>query len=160
MALTRINNQALTNVTSAGLPSGSIVNVTTSRFTGTANATTSGFTATGHSISVTPSSSSNSFLIMNQGGGLTWFQSGRILIRIYRKIGTGAFSDITGDIMRPTLNSTYDIPVSFSLLDSPATTDTVVYEVYVKSDTSGATIVYSGTDLNKRQQLIAMEIAG
>ena len=64
MALTRINNQALTNVTSSGLPSGSVIQVKTAEISGagtTANATS--FTDTGITITITPKFSDSKFFV-------------------------------------------------------------------------------------------------
>ena len=44
MALTRVNNQALTNVTSAGLPTGSVLQAKTATKTDTQSTTSNSFT--------------------------------------------------------------------------------------------------------------------
>ena len=163
MALIKLNNQSLTNVTSAGLPtkSGSIINVTSSRMTARAVTSGTSFTATGHNITVTPSTSSSKFLILGLGGAQTWAQQGALRIRLYRKIGTGSFADITGDISRLYMSSTYQVPMSFSYTDSPATTDAVTYEVYIATANSGTQQTYSDTTfLDKKNELTVMEIAG
>jgi len=161
MALIKLNNQSLSAVTSAGLPtkSGSIINVTSSRFTGTANTTSSSFLTTGHNITVTPSSTSSKLMILGLGGAQTYAQVGEVRIRLYRKIGTGSFSDITGDINRIYMSSSFYNPIAFSYTDSPATTSSVIYEIYFRSG-NGNNVYYSGTDLDKRQELTIMEIAG
>jgi hypothetical protein len=160
MALIKLNNQSLSAVTSAGLPSGSIIGVTTSRFTGTASTNVTTFAGTGHTITVTPSSTASKLMIFNLGGAQTWSQSTNLRIRLYRKIGTGSFTDITGDIGRIHMNTTYQVPVAFSYTDSPATTSAVTYEVYIASGAAGSQIWYNGTELDKRQELTVMEIAG
>ena len=71
MALTRINNQALTNVTSAGLPSGSVIQVkhaTTS--SGSANAVTvsSGYWSDIVTLTITPKSSTSIIIVHCIGG--------------------------------------------------------------------------------------------
>lgn len=159
MALIKLNNQSLSAVTSAGLPSNSIINVTSSRFTGTANTSSTSFSGTGHTITVTPSSTSSKLMILALGGAQTYAASGGVRIRIYRKIGTGSFSDLTGDISRVYMGSAYYIPIAFSYTDSPATTSSVTYEIYIASS-NGADVYYAGTDVDKRQELTIMEIAG
>ena len=129
----------------------------------TAAASTSGtsFAATGHNITVTPSTSSSKFMIFGLGGAQTWFSTGALRIRLYRKIGTGSFSDITGDISRLYMSSTYQVPMAFSYTDSPATTDAVTYEVYIATASSGTQQVYSDlSNLDKKNELTVMEIAG
>ena len=159
MALIKLNNQSLSAVTSAGLPSGSIINVTSSRFTGTANTSSTSFSGTGHTITVTPSSTSSKLMILGLGGAQTYAAVGSVRARIYRKIGTGSFSDLTGDISRVRLGSSYNIPIAFSYTDSPATTSSVTYEIYIASPT-GADVYYAGTDVDKKHELTIMEIAG
>jgi hypothetical protein len=62
MALTRINNQALTNITSAGLPSGTVLQVQSYAPSSTTNITTTSYTDI-NSRSFTPKSASSSLLI-------------------------------------------------------------------------------------------------
>jgi len=66
MGLTRINNQALTDVTSAGLPSGTILQM--KRYGtaehGTTNFTSASWTDTGHSVSITPHAVGNKLLVL------------------------------------------------------------------------------------------------
>jgi len=161
MALIKLNNQSLSAVTSAGLPAkiGSIINVTSSRFTGTFCTSSTSFSTTGHNITVTPSSTSSKLMLFNLGGAQTYAAVGDLRVRVYRKIGTGSFSDITGDISRAYLASAYYIPLAFSYTDTPATTDAVTYEIYAASG-NGNSICYAGTNIDSRQELTIMEIAG
>ena len=74
MGLTRINNQALTDVTSAGLPtkSGSVIQVKHALSTTQMNAFTSDtwVDATGFSVTITPTSASSKFYITASAGSL------------------------------------------------------------------------------------------
>ena len=65
MALTRVNNQALSNITSAGLPSGSVLQAKTATKTDTQSTTSNSFTdITGLSVSITPSSTNSKILVL------------------------------------------------------------------------------------------------
>lgn len=74
MALTRINNQTLTNVTSAGLPSGSVVQMVTD--TDSTQYILSGTDTTkdvsGLSVAITPKSTNNKFLVMFSGAAMVY----------------------------------------------------------------------------------------
>ena len=160
MALIKLNNQSLSAVTSAGLPSGTVLNVVQQENTigliGTALTT---FQATGHIISITPSSSSSKFLISLTGGQITYSAGDTLRTRLYRKIGTGSYSDLTGDFERVSQSSTYNFGHAFSYLDSPSTTSTVYYQPYFRSQ-NGNTMYYDYTDVDTNAMLTIMEIAG
>ena len=72
MALTRINNQALTNVTSAGLPAGSVVQMVTDTDTTQYIFYNSETTkdVSGLSVAITPKSTNNKFLVMFSGAAM------------------------------------------------------------------------------------------
>ena len=63
MGLTRLNNQALTDVTSAGLPSGTIINTQVTKHTGSSNPNTQSWTAVGQTISYTPKKSGSKLIV-------------------------------------------------------------------------------------------------
>ena len=116
------------------------------------------FVATGHIVSITPLSASSKILISLTGGQITYSSTDKIRTRLYRKIGTGSYSDLTGDFERVSLNSTYDFGHSFSYLDSPSTTSTVYYQPYFRSQ-NGNNIYYDYTNLDTNAMLTVMEIA-
>ena len=67
MGLTRINNQALTDITSAGLPSGAVIQVKRYEVTDVPSAigfTSASWTDTGHSVSITPNAVGNKLLVL------------------------------------------------------------------------------------------------
>ena len=94
MALIKLNNQSLANITSAGLPSGTVLQVQSSVQTGSSiGQTGTTFTASGHTVTITPASSANKILIMLQGGNQ--FQdtsSDSIDVAMYYKDGTAAYT--------------------------------------------------------------------
>ena len=116
------------------------------------------FTATGHTISITPKYSSSKILVTLTGGQITYSSVDKLRVRFYRKIGTGGYSDITGDIERISLNSTYDFGHSASYLDSPSTTSTVIYQPYYRS-ANGNTVYYDYNQVDTNAMLTVMEIA-
>ena len=141
MALTRINNQALTNVTSAGLPTGSVIQVKSTEDDSTAAMTSAGTTWAdlgNLSVTITPSSSSNKIMVIaNICAGQAasnpyaiWFR----LMRDSTAIGVGNSSNSRAAISSAHVpNGTYiddDIGAStITYLDSPATTSSITYKI-------------------------------
>ena len=64
MALTKLNNQSLSAVTSAGLPTGTVLQVLSTVKTDTFDTNSTMEDVTGLSVTITPSSSSNKILIL------------------------------------------------------------------------------------------------
>ena len=165
MALTRINNQALTNVTSAGLPSGSVVQVVQGTIpTSTASTTSSSFQdATGFTATITPQSSNNKIMVLftarlNNSAGSN--KSARGTARILRgstEVARRFAGHYIGDAS-PVDRNAYDM-ISISILDSPATTSSTTYKVQLLSDASTNTISLSGSS-NQESSFVLMEIAG
>lgn len=160
MALTRLNNQALTNITSAGLPSGTVLQVVSQEHTGTGISTQSqSFEASGHLLSITPSSTSSKILVQLSGGHISYASTPDFLrLRFYRKIGSGSYSDQTGDLLSCRPSSSYGMHMSAIYFDSPATTSEVTYQVYIRS--GNGNVVHYNQTLDLQVQLTLMEIAG
>ena len=117
------------------------------------------FTATGHIISITPKFSSSKLLVSITGGQLTYQSSpDTIRARLYRKIGTGSYSDQIGEYQRTNLSSSYGLSHSFSYLDSPSTSSTVYYQPYIRSN-SGNIVYYDYSSVDTNAMLTVMEIA-
>ena len=149
-----------------GLPAGAtaggiiqMVEVTDTDQT-TFGSTPSGWTATGFSASITPTSASNKVLVMvstsyyidqeDTTGGLTVFRNGTT------NLGGGSYG-LKG-IYFFGFNETEDfqVPVNMQVIDSPATTSSVSYEVYLKGDKS--TVRLNGIR-NHQQSIILMEVS-
>jgi len=168
MALTRINNQALTNVTSAGLPSGSIIATYETAPSSNTTVTSTG-TADVCSINVTPSSADSKFYISFMGHG--------------RLGGTSQVRKMAGVRIKKTISSTttyiantvnsqetmhmqsasniveLDYPVSMQTIDSPSTTSQVTYAVELVGQgslTPSASIFQESFGT----KLVILEIAG
>ena len=150
-----------------GLPAGAtaggiiqMVEVTNTDQT-TFGSTPSDWTATGFSASITPTSASNKVLVMvstsfyidteDTTGGLTVFRNGTT------NLGGGSYG-LKG-IYFYGFNETEDnqVPVNMQVIDSPATTSSVSYEVYLKGDKS--TVRLNGIR-NHQQSIILMEVSG
>ena len=161
------------------MPAGSVLQVVSATKTDTwstttaINSTTNGAAITGLSVSITPTSSTSKFYIVVSFGGVsgtaTTAQFHALLFRDSTKIGTGV-----GASNRPGINgSAYynDVnvtsPLTFSYLDSPATTSAITYSVnggpdvagqtaYVNRTQNDADVSYSG---RKSSTITVMEIA-
>jgi len=170
MALTRINNQALTNVTSAGLPSGTVLQVKQSQIT-TTKSTTSAATATdvGLSVTITPSSTSSKILVTVNGVlGNTNTGNATIvhLLRGTTKIGAGTGSSTTNynnNAFHITGEDYSTDGFSISELDSPATTSAVTYKIQLFAYNGTARLGGRGDSPNSQSApttMTVMEIAG
>ena len=170
MALTRINNQALTNVTSAGLPTltndklpaGSIIQVKNSELTSQFSHTVSTknvYQDTGLSVTLTPRDANSKMSIQWNIGQLanSDMDGGySLMIRLVRVVGSTTTAINIGDQVgsyraRDTahrwfgfashLYSSGDAGGVF--LDSPSTTSSITYKVQVSSGyTSGGNTIY------------------
>lgn len=173
MALTRINNQALTNVTSAGLPSGSVLQVKSST-QDTWQAMTPSFTdISGLSVTITPRDSNSKFLIMvtlqNIGGSdanISFFKLLRgSTVVVKNENGGGADNNdafySAGGQQFTSQNRQTDSP-TLTYLDSPASTSALTYKVQFKE--SGGSHYLNrwalNTDKGGVSTITVMEIAG
>jgi hypothetical protein len=160
MALIKLNNQSLTNVTSAGLPSGTVLQVTQAAFTGSQYSTTStSYVSTPVTHNITPASTNSKILVILSGGHLSYYADGEIYIKVVRTIGATS-TDVSSatNWSRPSVGGTaYGFSTSGNYLDSPSTTSQVTYTVHIKSR-FGAQLVLNSSDYLLTMTL--MEIAG
>ena len=178
MALTRINNQALTNVTSAGLPSGSVLQVVQATETARvskASASTNNFTAAFMSATITPSSTSSKVLVI-VSGSIGWSVG-----TLHTKVLRGSTDIFRGDSNGSRLQSAnshrhtstvYTLTmdsINIHYLDSPATTSATTYNFVASlGDTYSGNIILNGTENNTNasyggaaaSSITLMEIAG
>ena len=148
----------------SSLPAGHVIQVVETVGDSVINITTSAgsFSPTGFSASITPTSASSKILVQvsttfyvdndDNTAGVTVYRNGSVdlgggtphgLKPIYFYAGGGANDN--------------QIPVNMHHLDSPATTSTVTYEVYYKSDKTGNRL--NGIRRG-RQSFILSEIKG
>ena len=147
-------------ITSAIMPTGSVLQVVSQEHTGTGISTTStSYEASGHLLSITPSSTSSKILVQLSGGHISYASTPDFLrVRFYRKIGSGSYSDQTGDLLSCRPSSSYGMHMSAIYFDSPATTSEVTYQVYIRS--GNGNVVHYNQTLDLQVQLTLMEIAG
>lgn len=161
MALTRINNQALTGITAAGLPSGSIIQVQhLSPTTQTNNAANNSWAdATNFSINITPTSSSSKFYITSSAGCLH-NNNGYIGFRIYRDNATVVQQNWSYHNRNEAWNGILNM--ALSAVDEPATASQVNYKIQVFSTQNAGQFYfnYGGSGSTMKAGFTVMEIAG
>jgi len=160
MALTRINNQALTNVTSAGLPSGSVIQVQKGTLTtqvGSSSITGATWTDTGLSVTITPTSSSSDIVLSMTTSGLV-NNAGYVGIRLVRDSTT-----LTNYWVYNNTASWMPCFPSVHYVDSPSTTSAITYKIQIYVGNTGTNFRFNypaagGT--TTETVMTAMEIAG
>ena len=164
MALTKLNNQSLSAVTSAGLPSGTVLQVVQQHLTNTQETTNSlSFEDTSLTAIITPSSSSSKILVIVSTQSYTTSTGDIGLYGLNRSISGGSAGDLgTGQIFAANQKEGLWQQVSFNFLDSPSTTAATTYTLRFKSY-AGSNYVYHGWGTNNggsSQIMTLMEIAG
>tara|TARA_B100000085_G_scaffold227769_1_gene213654 strand:+ start:724 stop:1221 length:498 start_codon:yes stop_codon:yes gene_type:complete len=165
MALTRINNQALTGITAAGLPSGTILQVKQASSSTKIELQSEVFVDC-LSLSITPSATTSKFLISTFVTGYTQSANGGA-IRIMR--------DATEILDPNNLNSSNQHYYSYhgstsayptftvSHLDTPSTTSTITYKIQMCRYGAGTGNVWfngGGANQGSTSSFTVMEIAG
>ena len=161
MALTRLSNQSLTSISSlpAAISTGKVLQVVT--FTSDTEEGTSNTTWTGTSkrLSITPSSTSNKIFIMYTGAASNSNNSNHGEYTLFRETTSTNLGNANDGI-----NQVYDnagigyYTISMSYLDSPSTSSSVEYRVYMRPNSSGTTVNLGRG--SARSILTLMEIAG
>jgi hypothetical protein len=156
-----LQNQ-LSGMTGASMPTGSVIQ-TVNEFhrDGDTTTTSTSFVDTGCTKSITPTSSSNKILVnvsgffWNQtagtGGGLTIYRNGS---NIHPASSSGYFARIY-----PISGGGIQHHTSFSYLDSPNTTSSVEYKVYMKMIWGSGTLQF-GSNNNEGFNITLQEIVG
>ncbi len=139
-------------ITDANLPAGSVLQVVLATSTSSFSTSSTSYVTTGFSASITPLSSSSKILAFINGGNLdTWQSSDNIVYAsLYRGASSLGFTDVFG------YSSRTSAPMSFCYLDSPATTSSTTYTIYLKS--GGAYTVYMNSR-NETASITLLEIA-
>lgn len=158
MALTKLNNQSLSAVTSAGLPSGTVLQVVQGTAS-TAVSATASYTDTGLTATITPLSTSSKILVMvqQQGCKATLISTGCIDIKLQRNssdihnIGVAYFYGYVSTEFRSVISDCY--------LDSPSTTSATTYKTVFKANNGGTSTVQND-GANTVSTITLMEIAG
>ena len=155
MALILSGDTGPSFVQSAAMPTGSVIQVQTTTININYYTASSTYQATTLTVNITPKFSTSKFIInaetsINLGAGSGPFQA----ITICRN-GTNIGQAIG---MSQTNFPGYWLPCSITCTDTPGTTSTLTYAVYIKS-TNNASNVYIGGD-SGTSTIFVMEIQG
>lgn len=145
---------ALTKINDAGMPAGSVLQVASNFITSDFNTASTSFVSTGLAQAITPLSTSSKILCIVSIGSWYIASGGSCNATIYR--GSTNIGNGTAGLMLlgvPALN----VPSTGQVLDSPNTTSSTTYTVYVR--TSGHTTYMSYSSYG-HFTLTLMEIAG
>ena len=176
MALTKLNNAAVSSVTNAGLPvlartnmpTGTVIQVQSyGAYPGYGEAaSSSGYVDSGINISITPTATSSKILLQCQWSW--WFTSDAnnyMMATLYRTIGgsnlTNLAPDNTYDTMHfygPSRHGAYNDAAYLHHIDSPNTTSACVYKLYVSAYDASNNIRFKWTEAETTMH--ALEIAG
>jgi hypothetical protein len=146
------------SVPSAAMPAGSVLQVVTSTDAASANTTSASYVVAGSlSASITPSSTSSKIFVQVNSSAYLAATGAEAAYTIYRD-NTTNIGNADGLSRAYAGSSDLICPLYMSVLDSPATTSSVTYNIYLKR-TQGSGSVY----VNLRgglQTMTLMEIAG
>jgi hypothetical protein len=167
-------------ITSAALPTGSVLQVLsttkTDTFSETVNTKAISGDVTGLTVTITPSSANSNILVACHIVGAGTGQNGIVPV-LYRNgsIVTGAVGDASGSRKRVS-SVAIDVgtdgvaaAVTFSFLDSPSSTDAQTYSIRLRHYSGADRVVYvnrsvsdadSGSSHRFASTITAMEIAG
>ena len=157
MALTKINNNTLSAVTTlpAAIATGKVLQVVTSTNSTNINTTGGSFVTTNHSLSITPSSLSNKVLLIVSSIGQ--ISSNSMCLDIYRSTSSSFVSGGKTRGLTAIEPANAMLPMPIIHLDSPSTTSAITYTIYF-INTSGGTASYNRSDV--QSSFTAMEIKG
>jgi len=159
MALTKLNNQSLSAVTSAGLPSGSTLQVVSQEFNVQEYTGSSSWGDTSITATITPLSASNKILILVHTQAITTSGSDHGEFGLRRSISGGSSSDVGQPLFGANDQLGGWQTVAYNFLDSPNTTSATTYTVRYRSRT-GSNYVYNGWGNGASQVITLIEIAG
>ena len=142
---------------------GKILQVIQDTVTGSVSTTSASFVDTGLDVTITPATTGSRFLVMATIGQIAKFPNNvnnSVALEIVRG-GTQIYYGADGSLFENESDYLYVGPISFSKVDSPATTSAITYKVrfanYVSGQTS--TINHStGGSATLESTLIVMEI--
>ena len=153
MALSKILSESL--ATGVGGKVLQVVSATTS--SSTTNTSTS-YVATSLTASITPSSASNKILVMVLGGeGDTGGNNQVMSITIYKNATTNLGNGANGTGTIYGVSSRLQNPVTTGVYDSPATTSSTDYALWIRCG-NGGTVTFNANAV--LATIVLMEIAG
>ena len=146
------------SITWSNLPVGSVLQVVNTTFSSSTATASASFVDSGMSATITPKfSTSKIFALVNIARSDSSAADRDIYLTIYRNstnLGGGSAAALA---YVDVVSSRFLIPISMSVLDSPATTSATTYKVYFLT-TSGAAVSINSAVVNSTITL--MEIAG
>lgn len=162
MPLSTIDNTGLSQsqiITAVNMPTGSVIQVVSATQSSQVSTASTSFVTTGLTASITPQFSTSKILAIHSDSGSRTGASGNgLIVTLYRN-GSNVTSSGTSPYWLNYIQSNAAIVVgncSFTYLDSPASTSSITYTVYVASYNTASTVIYNtGTGLNT---LVLMEI--
>lgn len=155
-------DEAGTIITTAGVPASampslSILQIQEMFSTTTTSTTSTTFQPTAFNVTITPSSASSKILVFHQGMVNAQSTANWAWVSLYRD-GTNFFdggqANSAGGVYANGSTDTH-VPVTFMYLDSPNTTSSVNYKIYVKSN-NGNSVRYNADGWKLR--MYAMEL--
>ena len=163
MALTRINNQALSNVTSAGIPKGAgqVLQVKRGILSSVYN-TTASYADTGLEVSITPSSTSSKIYIITHCN--VYVSSGKGIGLRFARGSTSVYDPSpSNNSSQPYIYYSADSGysnVSFDFIDSPSTTSAITYKVQARYYSCTTARLNTDDANDASSSVTVMEIAG
>ncbi len=151
-------------ITANNVGAGNVLQVVSNTTHSTISTTSTSVVATGHTVTLTPSSTSSKVLLMIHGGNCWSSDSsfGGMILRFYRSINGGSYTALGdnwhgfrenlsgGAITKGSIGASY--------LDSPSSTDSITYQAYFKRNGDSGTAYYNEATLGIT--ITAMEVAG
>ena len=143
------------SIPKAALPTGSVLQVVQDTFSTQTTTTSTSFVTSGLTASITPTSSSSKIFALATFVAYNNFANQSAYYTLYRN-STNLF-DVEGAFRQETSAGTILCAGVISFLDSPATTSSTTYTVYMKSQ-SGSVVTYMALS-NTKCIITLMEIA-
>ena len=145
MALTKINNNTLSAVTTLPFATGKVLQVVTGTFSTSTTTSSTSFADSGLTADITPSLTSSKILVMIALNGIERRESTNWLIANVMRASTQIVADFAGraGYMQKYgyTDSDYHTGVggaAVTYLDSPSTTSETTYKVQIKANTASA----------------------
>lgn len=153
---------ALTRVQSEMAGAGQVIQAVSASYTGQTSVSGTTWTSTGLTASITPKSASSKILVLVSGNALYTGSSGNeAFLTIYRN-STNLANNPAGTIYQQAMFCLYSPSTiltgnSIKYLDSPATTSSTTYTLYVAAYT-GQTVYFNGNSTTS--YITLLEVAG
>jgi hypothetical protein len=138
MALIKLNNQSLTAVTSAGLPSGTVLQVVQGTLTATPSTTLTSFQDSGLFASITPTSTSSKILVIADFSSASTTGNGGLIVNIMRDSTQLIYRTANYSNSGSTTGNT-----TLCHLDEPSTTSAITYKVQYTTQSALSTAYFN-----------------